>query len=281
MFTELIKHEDNCLFCGKPMKEIARNDKWSYLHCVKCNWFSTEQLKQEETPMNYDDYETFDHDSGDFDKLVRDAERILQHKFNLIGISPKSFLDIGTSEGVFVKAYNNLSKTNDGIGVEVSRPKIARARERGLHVMHFSELLDEQFDFIFLRHVIEHIENPKEYLSYISRWLSPKGVLCIETPNNDCWIHRVRGRHINDITREKYVRELYPPVHVCGFTPKSIKIIGGGVCGLRLFRLETYDNSNLDFVYSKDVSSNIIPIYRRVFEKLRFGPNIVAFFSRG
>lgn len=280
MFTKAEGEKSNCLICGKSMKIIAESDKWEYLKCVKCNWYTTKRVIQDEISMNYDDYETFDNCERDYSMLVNNAERILAHKFNLIGSFPKSFLDIGTSEGVFVKAYNNLLGTNDGIGIEVSRPKIARAKERGLNVMHFSELSDEQFDFILLRHVIEHIENPREYLGYISKWLSPKGVLCVETPNNDCWIHRVKGKHINDITREIYVRELYPPVHVCGFTPKSIKKLGEEICGLKVLRLVTYDNSNLDFVYSKDARSNTIPIYRQFFEKLKIGPNIAVFLCR-
>lgn len=269
----------NCLICHGSMKKIAKGEKWEYYKCMRCNWYMTKSKAGNDNSMIYEHYETFDNNVEDFDQFVIDAERILQHKFDLINRFPKSFLDVGTSEGVFVKAYNNLSNTNVGTGVEVSYSKITRARKRGLNIMHFCELKDRQFDFILLRHVIEHIENPVEYMKHIMGWLSPKGVLCIETPNNDSWLHKIKGRHINDITKEIYVRELYPPVHVCGFTPKSLKKIGG-VCGLKTLHIETYDNRNLDFVYQKDIGSDRhIPSYARIFEKIKMGPNISAFFT--
>lgn len=217
-----------CLICGKNMKEIASNGEYKYLKCTFCNWYSTAIIENNRGKFDYDEYETFDNKIEDFDELVKDAERILTYKFNLLGRIPSSFLDIGTSEGVFVKAYNNISGTENGCGIEVSKPKIERAKERGLRVVHFDDMDDHKYDFIMLRHVIEHIDDPLSYLKHISRWLSPNGVLCVETPNNDCWIHKIKGRHINDVNKGKYVRELYPPVHVCGFTPKSLRKIGGG-----------------------------------------------------
>lgn len=271
-------NNNECLICKKPMKKIASNGTYDYLKCKGCNWYSTIQVAEAKEGIDYDEYETFDNNIKEYDRFVKDAERILKHKFEMLGKVPGSFLDIGTSEGVFVNAYNNISGTTNGCGVEVSRPKIERAVRRGLNVVHFDEMGDGTYEFILMRHVIEHIENPLEYLRYISRWLATDGILCVETPHNDCWIHKLRGSHINDINRDKYVRELYPPVHVCGFTPRSLRKIGG--CGLRVVRLETYDNSNRDFVYTKDARTANIPIYRRFFEQMKVGPNIMIFFKK-
>lgn len=229
MSKRVIKKECNCLICNNPMKTIARGVKWDYYKCSDCNWYMTKSKEEDGGSMDYEHYETFDNSIMDFDQLVVDAERILRHKFDLINRYPSTFLDIGTSEGVFVKAYNNLLNTDVGMGVEVSYSKIARGRERGLNIVHFDALEGRQFEFILLRHVIEHIENPKEYLRHIIRFLTVDGILCIETPNNDSWLQKIKGIHINDIAQGIYVRELYPPVHVCGFTPKSLKKLGGGV----------------------------------------------------
>lgn len=269
----------DCLICNRPMKKIATGKEWEYYRCTACNWFNTKLISPDNSSMNYEHYETFDNNIDNFDTLVSDAERILQHKFDQINRFPKSFLDVGTSEGVFVKAYNNLSHTDNGVGVEVSLSKIDRAKKRGLNVVHFDELKNRQFDFILLRHVIEHISDPKSYLQTIMKWLSTNGILCVETPNNDSWLLKMKGRHINDIKEDVFVRELYPPVHVCGFTPGSMRKIGG-VCGMNLMRLETYDHRNLDYVYKKDAAGNgRISIYSRIFEKLHMGPGIAAFFS--
>lgn len=276
----LTMNNNECLICRKPMKIIASNGTYNYLKCKGCNWYSTVQITDAKENVDYDEYETFDNDFKEYERLVRDAERILNYKFAILGKVPESFLDIGTSEGVFVNAYNNISGTTNGCGVEVSRPKIDRAKSKGLNVVHFDDMGgDSIFDFILMRHVIEHIKNPLDYLKFISKWLSPGGVLCVETPHNDCWIQKLKGIHINDVSRGKYVRELYPPVHVCGFTPRSLRRIGGA-CGLTLMWLETYDNSNINFVYTKDAGRIDIPIYRRFFEKVKIAPNIMIFFKK-
>lgn len=53
-----------------------------------------------------------------------------------------------------------------------------------------------------------------------------------------------------------------------------------GGSGLLVQRLETYDNSNRCFVYSKDARTETVPIYRRFFEKIKMGPNIMCFFIK-
>ena len=47
------------------------------------------------------------------------------------------------------------------------------------------ELKESQYDFIFLNHVLEHVENPMTFLDTYLRALKDIGHIYVETPNKD------------------------------------------------------------------------------------------------
>ena len=71
-------------------------------------------------------------------------------------------------------------------GIELSEDACAVARARGLDV--FCGTLEEfethqQYDVVFMSHVIEHVLDPVATVAIIERLLAPGGVLYLETPN--------------------------------------------------------------------------------------------------
>jgi len=71
-------------------------------------------------------------------------------------------------------------------GIELSEAACAVARARGLDV--FCGTLeeyrtDQQYDVVFMSHVIEHVLDPVATVAIIERLLAPGGVLYLETPN--------------------------------------------------------------------------------------------------
>ncbi len=71
-------------------------------------------------------------------------------------------------------------------GIELSAEACGVARGRGLDV--FCGTLeeyetDQQYDVVFMSHVIEHVLDPVESVRIIERLLAPGGVLYLETPN--------------------------------------------------------------------------------------------------
>ena len=50
---------------------------------------------------------------------------------------------------------------------------------------------DSIFDIVYASEVIEHLEDPKGFLSEISRVLKPRGKLLISTPNSAFWVYWV------------------------------------------------------------------------------------------
>lgn len=59
---------------------------------------------------------------------------------------------------------------------------------------------DDKYDLIFSSHNIEHLENPVEYMALIKSFLSPDGIICIETPwaeDNGSYSNRYRDIYHN------------------------------------------------------------------------------------
>jgi SAM-dependent methyltransferase len=102
-------------------------------------------------------------------------------------------LDIGCGEGdllrlLFKMGYKNLT------GTEISERRISVAKEKNedINYMHSNNLMDfdnESIDTLISTGVIEHLENPEEFISECSRILKPNGQLIITT---NCYFWRVQ-----------------------------------------------------------------------------------------
>jgi 2-polyprenyl-3-methyl-5-hydroxy-6-metoxy-1,4-benzoquinol methylase len=108
-----------------------------------------------------------------------------------------SALDVGCGAGGFL---NHLRRLGWSVtGVDVSAPALETARSTlGLDV-HLGELQDvplrpASFDFIHMRHVIEHVSSPLATLRRAAELLRSGGLIYIETPNIDSFGFRHCGR---------------------------------------------------------------------------------------
>jgi SAM-dependent methyltransferase len=94
------------------------------------------------------------------------------------------FLEIGCATGdVLAELAGQYPIVS---GIELSEDAAAVAAARGLDV--FCGTLeefetDQQYDLIFMSHVIEHVLDPVATVARIAQLLAPGGVLYVETPN--------------------------------------------------------------------------------------------------
>lgn len=96
-------------------------------------------------------------------------------------------LDVGCGNGRHLSTMRNLGWQVQG--VEFSEDGVRVCRNAGLPVHHgdlaSANFPDEAFDLITVRHVIEHIPEPRSFMAELSRLLRPDGMLIVETPNSD------------------------------------------------------------------------------------------------
>lgn len=110
----------------------------------------------------------------------------LQYMSHLLGGSGR-LLDIGASGGYFLEAAQNFGW--EVVGVEPSKQAAAHARNRlGLdifegHFEHF-EAKPNSFDAIHLSFVLEHVPNPRAFLTKAMLLLREGGCLWVEVPND-------------------------------------------------------------------------------------------------
>ncbi|MBN2275286.1 MAG: methyltransferase domain-containing protein [Bacteroidales bacterium] len=102
------------------------------------------------------------------------------------------------------------------IGVDIDRQGIEHLKEQGYNILHVSELEKQQteYDIVLMSDVIEHVDNPVDFVRYYSQFASKDGLILITTPNAT----RLRTC-IEIFTTTTYSMNLE---HTCWFCPKTM-----------------------------------------------------------
>jgi 2-polyprenyl-3-methyl-5-hydroxy-6-metoxy-1,4-benzoquinol methylase len=103
--------------------------------------------------------------------------------------SQKRILDIGCGDGAFL---NSLPVTFDKTGIDftnIANPKFLFIKG-GLEKLK----LVKQYDLITLNHVIEHVDNPANFIKQVSQLQTPGSVLFISTPTTDSLGFKIAGK---------------------------------------------------------------------------------------
>ena len=127
------------------------------------------------------DYQNEQAFSGVFQRHLGDVEVVIRRLF-----SGKSLIEVGCGKGYFLEYLNRAGYQITGIdpAYEGSNPNIVRAI--------FKPELGLTAEGVILRHVLEHIPDPFEFLASIAAANGGKGVVYIEVPCFD-WICQRRA----------------------------------------------------------------------------------------
>lgn len=113
---------------------------------------------------------------------------------NLLRLSVKSVtsvLDIGCRTGDFLMHFDDLSIRE---GVELSENYAAIAASRGIIIHNdYQENIEftRKYDIVSAYAIVEHVENPAEFLKKLSTLVSDEGLLIIMIPTYQCLKERV------------------------------------------------------------------------------------------
>jgi hypothetical protein len=161
-------------------------------------------------------------------KYIQNLVKELIIKYN---IKSNKILEIGSGDGLFLKEI--VKYDNNGIGYEPSY--LDKYEEDNLKIInnYFNPLdnLDKDIDYIAIRHVLEHFENPNKFLKDIINQIIKNDLsikFIIEVPNIKPTLNQQR---INDFIHE----------HISHFSKYSLKYL---LTTLNLDILDMYTMNN-------------------------------------
>lgn len=207
----------NCPICGlnnsKFLFKIDRfNNTYSIVNCKDCgllyvNPQPTEQELVKHYSKNYNySYMQQNKESG---KDRDDSKEISNIKKGIL-------LDVGCGSGLFLLAARKHGFIVRGVDLSTKMTKYGKNRF-GLDLSNrdFLELSkNKQFDVITMRHLLEHVTNPINFIRKSRELLKKDGLLFLEVPNIDSFPARICGKAWQWMT---------PPAHLFFFSPKTIK----------------------------------------------------------
>lgn len=114
-------------------------------------------------------------------ELLKNWGDYAEHKYFSRIKNDARILEIGAGTGV------NMVTVKNRVDVTIVEPSdFARSHCASIGLRSYKTLADipggQQFDFIFMRHVLEHLKNPFEMLSSLKKWLNSDGIVMIIVP---------------------------------------------------------------------------------------------------
>jgi 2-polyprenyl-3-methyl-5-hydroxy-6-metoxy-1,4-benzoquinol methylase len=102
-------------------------------------------------------------------------------------------LDLGCAGGLLGATLKEAGKACEVIGVEISKVAAERAVNRldkvivgNIEDMQF-DFQQNDFDYIILGDILEHLVDPWVFLTKITKYLKPQGRIIATMPNVRCW----------------------------------------------------------------------------------------------
>lgn len=211
----------NCPLCVSTKTSFfAKKDVYSFRRCSRCKTiFLTSLPQKKELKVHYS--KQFSYNDGlQNEKVIRSRSNIILRKIRQFYPHTKTLCDVGSGFGFFLdEAHHSGFEVT---GIEPSK-QLANFSKQNYHIFpYIGELKTyirahhNNFDIVTCIHVIEHVADPKAFITALLQLVKPGGLLYLETPNSDS--------HLLYAEKEKYTF-LIPPDHLWLFSLDSIKNI--------------------------------------------------------
>lgn len=236
-----------CPVCAGPGQIIYRgvrdgaygaSGSWDFRECrsKRCGsiWLDPVPLPQD-LLLAYENYYTHRAFGGESATLAKRVYRlaadgvlhlagVLSERRRVDGmfvenLPPGLLLDVGCGHGAFLARVSRQGWRAVGVDFDADAVEAAKSaygldvRVGGLDTLTEHR---EDFDVITASHVIEHVEDPADFLRRCRQLLRPQGRLVIRTPNVASYGHRKYRRSW---------RGLEPPRHLCLHTIDSLRLL--------------------------------------------------------
>lgn len=181
----------NCPICGNSKFKNVFNKQWknsSFVKCLYCKLiFQNPQENLINTisryNKNYFNYEL--ENQYNFFNLIKKTLA----DFKIINILPKNakILEIGSATGLFLKYMDSFGFKS--IGIDLCKDSVEYGKKKyGVNLINGRlediKFKNDSFDFIHFSHLLEHLNDPINFLLRIYDLLKKNGVALMTTPNS-------------------------------------------------------------------------------------------------
>jgi 2-polyprenyl-3-methyl-5-hydroxy-6-metoxy-1,4-benzoquinol methylase len=275
-----------CLLCGKDATLKSTNkvgyqepDTFHIWHCLHCNTafsmprVNTDNLyelvyKHAENISGYNNYLNLYKDVKTKKKPLRYLISKNLAFWSIIHVLKKkkirktaTILEVGAGYGYFTYALHEAGY--NAVGLDISKEAIDKALQSfGNYyvredIFNYAETYPESVDIIILTEVIEHVENPMEFIRALAKLLKKGGYTILTTPNKSFYQADVIWSSAN------------PPMHLWWFSEDSMAYIAQELNLSLEFvnfsesyqaRMGKWSNAPIEYPYILDISGNPIDI---------------------
>jgi len=225
----------NCPICGGPLNPtdvraydhlVTGDGPFGVRECTACRYGVTDpQLSNAELgPYYASDYYAGYYEHGgprSRNPLYRlraafrkrsGERRNRQRPFDVEGIPPGRFLDVGCGGGELLRSF--AARGWEPYGIDPSEQAVETAAGRGAKV-HCGTLADQpweegSFQLIGFNHSLEHIVDPIDALRSARDLLAPGGLLAIAAPNWTCWQRSRFGNRWSSLDMPRHQQHFSP-----------------------------------------------------------------------
>lgn len=225
----------NCYCCNNTdfrlyttAKDNYSDESFNIVQCNHCHFIFTnprpdvQEIGKYYTAPTYLSHQS--HSKGLVQSIYRYARNFMKRKkLALIQRSINkqanfSLLDFGCGTGDFLGFVKQQQIFAEGVEPDDQARAVAKSINNvdTYSIEQSKQFEHNKFDVITLWHVLEHIHNLHEQITYFNNWLKPNGKLIIAVPNIESYDAAYYG---------KYWDALDVPRHIYHFSPSNLKQI--------------------------------------------------------
>lgn len=228
-FTDIrIRSFVDAYYEGRVPEAVLAAGNYKIASCNRCGLiYQAEILDSEHMFELYENWISAEHsldkkqyaDTGLFKRYSSDIEGLA----SMVNKKPRDtrVLEFGSGWGYWARVAQAYGF--DVTGIELSRARREYSQARCLNVFEkLDDLGEKKFDVIYSNQVFEHVDDPRDVLRQLVRFLADDGAIKISVPN---------GRDmLKKVSRSDWVASkdaLHPLEHVNCFTRKSLSSLAG------------------------------------------------------
>ncbi len=179
----------SCEYCQGPFENLDYSlNGYALLQCRDCLTTRVSEMPSQEELSKYYQGFRFQADVSNRDRV--NTPKMKAWMASMLGGKAKaSMLDVGGGGGFFAKAFEDFGfGMSTYVDLDEDACSFAQKEMRLERVIcddvsNISEVCGEKYDFIYCRHVVEHLQNPISLIRQCVDLLNDGGVFVLQCPN--------------------------------------------------------------------------------------------------